>query len=166
LPYLLLTWFVWHVQRLLSREACCNEVAPGLWVGRRPSARELPPDVGLVVDLTAEFAAPRRIHHGRTYLCLPVLDAYAPSEEALRQLVQKVVAWPGAVYVHCAAGHGRSAMVAAAVLLTRGLAADVKQAEGLLRRARPGVRLTPAQRRLLRRLFAEAPPSSENRVVV
>ena len=59
LPYLLMTWTVWHVIRLLSRETCCDEVAPGVWVGRRPFVRDLPANISLIVDLTAEFPAPR-----------------------------------------------------------------------------------------------------------
>jgi hypothetical protein len=41
LPYLLLTWLTWHVVRLTSRKECCNEVVPGLYVGRRPIAAEV-----------------------------------------------------------------------------------------------------------------------------
>src|SRR5919202_869647 len=65
LPYLLLTWAAWHLQRALGREGCCHEVAPGLWLGRRAFVRELPPGVNLVVDLTAEFPAARGITQGR-----------------------------------------------------------------------------------------------------
>jgi protein-tyrosine phosphatase len=157
LPYLLLTWAVWHLHRKLGREDCCNEVAPGLWVGRRPFVRELPPGTSLVVDLTAEFPAPRGVRAGRTWLSVPTLDALVPGEQALREVVDKAAAWPGTVYIHCALGHGRSALTAAAVLMARGLAADARQAEAILRRARPGVRLNPAQRRLLERITAEAP---------
>src|SRR5207253_2722028 len=80
LPYLLPTWLAWHCFRLLSREACCNEVTPGLWLGRRAFDRELPPGIGLVIDLTAEFAAPRGVRSGREYHCVPTLDATAPDE--------------------------------------------------------------------------------------
>jgi protein-tyrosine phosphatase len=153
LPYLLTTWIIWHLYRLLTREPFAHEVAPGLWLGRRAFARELPAGVGLVVDLTAEFAAPRGIHVGRDYYCLPTLDTAAPDEAALRAAVEKVVAWPGTVYVHCAQGHGRSALLAAAVLVRRDLAADALEAEEMLRRVRPGVRLTRAQRRVLDRLL-------------
>jgi protein-tyrosine phosphatase len=157
LPFLLLTWGLWHLARLFSKEACAHEVAPGLWVGRRPFAHELPPDVGLVVDLTAEFIVARGVTTGRSYLCLPTLDALAPDEGAVRELVAAVAGSTTAVYIHCAAGHGRSAMVAAAVLLARGLAADAKEAEALLRKARPGIRLTPSQRQLLERLRSGGP---------
>jgi protein-tyrosine phosphatase len=154
LPFLLFTWAVWHAQRRLSREDCCNEVAPGLWLGRRAFFHELPPGIALVVDLTAEFPAPRALARGTPYLCLPTLDALAPSPDALRVAVERITATSGGVYVHCALGHGRSATVAAAVLLARGLADDVAHAEAVLRRARPGVRLMAAQRRVLERLAA------------
>jgi protein-tyrosine phosphatase len=155
--YLLLTWAVWHLQRLLSREPACNEVVPGLWVGRRPLARELPPGTDLVVDLTAEFPEPRGVVVGRSYVCLPTLDALAPPLAPMRELVKKVAAWPGTALVHCAAGHGRSAAVVAAVLLARGLAASPKEAQQLVRKARPGVSLNRPQRRLLEMLVPEHP---------
>jgi protein-tyrosine phosphatase len=164
LPYLLLSWLVWYLQCTLAREDCCNEVAPGLWLGRRAVARELPRGIDLVVDLTAEFAEPRGVARGRTYWCLPVLDACAPAAPALHDLVRKLAAWPGDVYVHCAMGHGRSALVVASVLLARGLAKDAAQAEEVVRRVRPGVRLGPAQRRLLAELASAANPDAASSI--
>jgi protein-tyrosine phosphatase len=157
LPVLLLLWGLWHLSRLVSRERCCNENAPGVWLGRRAFVRELPPGVVLVVDLTAEFPAPWGMREGRAYLTLPTLDCGVPDERAFREALERVNAASGAVYIHCAQGHGRSAVLAAAVLLERHLASDVRQAEAQLRRARPGVRLRPAQRRLLDRLFPQRP---------
>jgi protein-tyrosine phosphatase len=148
-PVLALLWAVWHLQRLLSRQPACHEVAPGLWLGRRPFARELPAGVALVVDLTAEFPAARGLTIGREYVVLPTLDGAAPPEPGFTALVERVAGSAGPVYIHCAMGHGRSATLAAAVLVARGLAADAHEAERLLRRVRPGVRLNPGQRRLL-----------------
>jgi protein-tyrosine phosphatase len=158
LPYLGLTWLVWHLNRAVSRERPCHEVAPALWVGRRPFAHELPPDVSLVVDLTAEFIAHPEVLRGRTYVCLPTLDLSAPEEKAFQHLVSRVTDWQGTVYVHCAAGHGRSAAVAAAVLIARGLAGSVEEAENVMRKVRPGIRLAPAQRSLLLRIIPPRPP--------
>jgi protein-tyrosine phosphatase len=154
LPYLIITWGLWRLLRSFSREPCCQEVAAGLWLGRRPLPEDLPPDIDLVVDLTAEFPEPRGVRDGRTYLCLPTLDTLAPDEGAFGELVRRVARWPGRAYVHCASGHGRSATVAAAVLIVRGLARDAKEAEALLRRVRPGVRLKKAQRELLAKVIA------------
>ena len=48
LPCLLAAWVVWHVARIVGREDCYNEAAPGLLVGRRPRSNELPNEVSLV----------------------------------------------------------------------------------------------------------------------
>ena len=162
LPYLLMAWTVWRAIRLFSREACCDEVAPGVWVGRRPLVRDLPANISLIVDLTAEFAAPRSLRRGRTYLCVPTLDATAPEETALRVIVEQITEWRGAVYIHCALGHARSAMTAAAVLIRRGHAEDAEQAVTAMRKSRPGIRLEKSQRRLLERMALSAmPPALE-----
>lgn len=157
LPYLLLTWLVWHIQRRMSKEPCCHEVAPHLWIGRRAFEAELPPDVSLIVDLTAEFPERSRVRAGRSYLCLPILDGLVPGEQELRQLVDKTATWSGSVYIHCALGHGRSALVAAAVLVKRELAADAKQAEAMLCQVRRAIYLKPVQRRLLERIVTMKP---------
>lgn len=158
LPYLLLAWACWGLIRLLSRETCCDEVSPGVWVGRRPFARDLPPDASLIVDLTAEFPSLRSVRRGRTYLCVPTLDATAPDEAALLAAVEQAAAWQGTVYIHCALGHARSAVTAGAVLIRRGLATDADHAVTLMRQARPGIRLEKAQRRLLERIAASGRP--------
>ena|SRR5438270_7865516 len=156
LPYLLGTWTIWYAIRLLSREKCCDEVAPGLWVGRRPLVRDLPADISLIVDLTAEFPAPRALRRGRTYLCVPTLDATAPEEDAVRAVIEQISAWSGAVYIHCALGHARSAMTAAAVLIRRGHAQDPEHAVTVMRKARPRISLEKSQQRLLERLVLPA----------
>jgi protein-tyrosine phosphatase len=149
-PVLSLLWAVWYLQKSLSAEPASHEVAPGVWVGRRPSARDLPTGVAHVVDPTAEFPAARGVVAGYAYRSLPTLDGVAPDDAGFRALAEFVAGLDAPVYLHCAMGHGRSATLAASVLILRGLAPDVRTAEEALRRARPGVRLTPAQRRLLR----------------
>jgi hypothetical protein len=160
LPYLGVVWLIWHFQRWLSTEDCCNEVAPGLWIGRRVFAREMPPGIALVVDLAAEFPEPRGVVRGWAYRSVPILDALAPPAPVLLNLVAEMAATPGPVFIHCAAGHGRSALVAAGVLLARELVPDAAQAMAMIRRARPAARLNAAQRRLLENLaptLAECP---------
>jgi protein-tyrosine phosphatase len=129
-------------------------------VGRRAGAHELPPGTTLVVDLTCEMWAPRRLSAGgRSYVCLPTLDGTAPDAidaDVVRTLAARIAAEPGPVYVHCAQGRGRSAAVVAAVLIARGDASDVEQAEAILARARPVVSLNAAQRAWLRRVTAES----------
>jgi len=149
-PFFAAIWLAWHLQRALSREPCYSEVASAVWLGRRCFANELPPEVGLIVDLTAEFPEPKPVREGRIYLCLPVLDASAPSLEDFQSLIQAIVSSHKPVYIHCAQGHGRSAMVAAAVLVARGDVATLDEAEGMLQSSRPAIKINGAQRKLLR----------------
>lgn len=151
LPYLVLTWLTWHVARLTSREECCNEVVPGLFVGRRPLANEVPTEVTLVVDLTAEFAEARAVRTGRHYLALPTLDTGVPSEGDFEQLVREVADWPGPIYIHCAQGHGRTGLVAAAVMIAKGHAATVEEAVVALMKARPRLGVGKTQMAFLKR---------------
>jgi protein-tyrosine phosphatase len=155
LPYLATTWAGWHVMRRLTREACCHEVAPGVWVGRRPLPGDVPANASLIIDLTAEFPAARAVRDGRAYLCVPTLDQMAPEETALRAAVEKAARWEGPVYIYCALGHARSALTAGAVLIRRGLAADAEEAVARMRKSRPRIRLQKSQRRLLERLTAQ-----------
>ncbi len=161
-PYLLSAWVAWRLHRLWMPGPCWVEVAPGLWMGRRAAAGELPEAAKWVVDLTAEFAEPREVVRRRRYRCLPTLDASAPPEEGFLALVRQIAGLEAGVYVHCANGRGRSAAVVAAVLVARGIAADARQALALLRRCQPKINLSSEQSKLLERaavrLAAEAPP--------
>ena len=138
----------------LTGEACWHEIIPGLFLGRRALGGELPAGVELIVDLTAEFPEPRIVRSTVDYRCLPTLDAFVPDLDRLRELVAEVAAFPGRVYVHCALGHGRSALVVAAVLLARGVAADPKTAVTMVRAARTSIRLNRVQLSSLRLLAA------------
>jgi protein-tyrosine phosphatase len=146
LPYLAATWGLWRVQRRIWRRPPSHEVAPRLWIGQRPLPGELPPGTTLIVDLTCEFRAHPGVLVGAEYRCLPTLDGRAPDGAALARLVAAIAAHDGVMYVHCAAGHGRSAVVVACVLLARGLATDADDALRMLRAIRPTVSLTAEQR--------------------
>jgi hypothetical protein len=152
-PYLLFTHGVWHVDRVLLGRRFCDEVAPGVWVGRRRwRGEDLPAGVTTVVDVTSEFCPPRGGHgEGVTYVCLPTLDGSASDDARLRDLVESLATTPGGVFIHCAQGRGRSAAVAAALLIRRGDAAGSDEAQALLRRARPEVRMNARQRAMVDR---------------
>jgi protein-tyrosine phosphatase len=157
-PYLAATWLLWYAQKTLTKEPIYSQIAPGIWLGRRCFAHELPPEVELVVDLTAEFAEPRQMREGRAYICVPTLDASVPSLEAFQKLIQRIIDFEGQTYIHCALGHGRSATVVIAVLVARGNALSLDQAEQRVKLARPGIGVNTAQRHLLQHWIAQSLP--------
>ncbi len=152
LPYLLYTWAIWHLSRILRREDCYNEISPGIYIGRRVLAYELPQHVKAIVDLTAEFPEPAGVRIGRQYLCLPTLDAGVPTDSEFKALLDTVMRISEPMYIHCAEGHGRSGTLAAAVLLLKGLAKDVEEAVIKLQAMRPAIRLKEKQKALVRRV--------------
>lgn len=150
-PYFLITWLVWRCLRL-GREPASNEVSPGVWVGRRPYPAELPEGVALIVDLASEFAAADGIGSRACYLSVPMLDGTAGDAAAVQELIVLLAAEKRGLFIHCAQGHGRSAMVASWLLLARGLAKDPEEAFAVVHRARPGAALNAEQRKRLAEL--------------
>ncbi len=147
IPFLAIMRVVHETHRLYSGERASDEIAPGLHVGRRPRRHELPAGVTLVVDMCTEFPAARDIASACDYVCVPTLDGAPPSPRELARAVEAVLAAKGPVLVHCAAGHGRSAMVALLASIVRGTWLDLDTAERAARAIRPGIRLNGPQRR-------------------
>ncbi len=141
-------WMILILGRRFVDEPIATEVSPGVWVGRRPNARDLPPGIAIVVDLCAEFPAARGVRDGRGYLAIPTLDTRAPKPAQIVAAVDAVEAAGGPAFIHCAHGHGRSATVAAAVLVRRGLA-TLDDVEAKLKSKRPRIGLNAHQRAAL-----------------
>lgn len=137
--------------RSLTSERVADEVAPGVWVGRRPRRDELPAGIAIIVDLCAELPAapgvPRGVP-GRGYLSVPSLDATSPTPAQIVRTVDAVLAAGGPAFIHCAFGHGRSATIAAAVLIRRG-DATLDNVEAMMQARRPRIGLNAPQRAAL-----------------
>jgi hypothetical protein len=154
-PFFALTDFSYRLSMHLSREAAYAAVGSNLYLGRRLTTREAKSVSWVaVLDLAAEMPETGPLRELRSYRSFPVLDATAMTLAQLRDAVAWANRQCGPVYVHCALGHSRSALVVAAYLLDRGLASCPKEAVRQLRALRPGVRLNRAQWKVLN-AFAE-----------
>ena len=162
LPFFVMTWLLWHLQIAVSRERRAVEVVPGLWLGRRCYGHEMPEGIGMVVDLTAEFAETSAVRNRRRYHCMPTLDALVPSRQAFEATIKAIGASDEPVYVHCALGHGRSAMVVVAALLDRGQAASLEDAVQKVKQARPGMEINRVQRTFLQQWWTSREASGSD----
>jgi protein-tyrosine phosphatase len=166
-PYFGLNALSFWLYRRSHRGPAYASVAPNLFFGRRLTTREAAEAKSLgwcaVLDLAAEFAEVEPLRRVPRYRSLPLLDATAPTEDQLRG----AVAWlresmqSGPVYVHCALGHGRTATVLLAYLLTAGRVSTIRDGLKLLRSLRAGAGLHRGQARLLRE-FEPRPESVDS----
>ena len=115
-PYLAGYRLTWMLVRLRERRRpAFRQAAPGLWIGRRLSRAEaglLPPDCH-VIDLCTEL--PETPPLRTAYSHIPLLDLHAPRPGQLRAVLGAIAQQHAAgrpVYVHCAMGYSRSALIA------------------------------------------------------
>ncbi|HEY6229206.1 MAG TPA: dual specificity protein phosphatase family protein [Verrucomicrobiae bacterium] len=147
LPLQIYSLVTLNLTRLIGNEPWISTVNEKLSVGSRPRGADNCAAFDTVVDLTAEFQETKRVRQRAGYFCFPILDASAPSAEAL---IAALNAMPkGRILIHCAQGHGRTGLFAAAWLLASGAAATANEALSILKIARPGIELNSLQMRCL-----------------
>ena len=147
LPLHLYTLGIWHLYRILNREAPTGEVSATLVIGRRLLASEVRGDFANYLDLTAEFNEPAHCRGLPGYQALPILDASVPRADQLDGLFSRLR--PGRTFIHCAQGHGRTGLVAAAFLIFSGEAPSAACALRRLQAVRPRLRLNRGQQAFL-----------------
>jgi protein-tyrosine phosphatase len=156
LPFLLYTWGVWHVTRFFSREPLYDRITDSVTIGRRMLPGESSEAFSNWIDLTAEFDEPEEFRQGTNYISLPVLDGGVPSVQELKEALDRMN--DGPTFIHCALGHGRSGIIALALLARDNPAASLEANLERLQKARPGLRLNGRQLRFIRRyLDAQRP---------
>jgi protein-tyrosine phosphatase len=153
-PYLLGHRISWLLQT--PGRTSCSQLLPQLWIGRQPGRRDIEElkkrGVTATLDLTAEFSEPSALRRGADYFNLPTLDLTLPDTDSLRravEIINQTSQRGGVIYVHCALGYGRAAVVAAAYLLASGRAADADDAMKQVQSCRPGCVFSPAAVALL-----------------
>lgn len=154
-PYHLLNALTLGLFRWKSAENAYDQITENIYLGCRLNRHDEPAIKRLqlksVLDLTcesSEIPALRQLN----YRCIPVLDQCAPPLESLQDGAHWIrqQAEIGPVYVHCALGHGRSAMFVAAYLLLVGKAPTPQEALEIIKMHRPQIELHPLQWELLK----------------
>jgi protein tyrosine phosphatase (PTP) superfamily phosphohydrolase (DUF442 family) len=154
-------WAADHLTRMATGAnlRCVSQITPGLHVGgqyrRRGWPRMAKRGITSVVNMrierddAADGIAPAR------YLYLPTVDDHAPTLEQLQQGVQFIaeeIAAGGGAYIHCGAGVGRAATMAAAYFVYEG--APPADAWRRVRQVRPFIKPTAVQMEQIERFAA------------
>ena len=144
LPYLIPLWSVWSILRWIQSESPYDRLTDTVFIGRRLLGHELPESIDHVIDLTCEFNEPQSLRSAN-YHSMQILDGFVPNSQQLKIWVAEVAALQGTVYIHCAEGHGRTGLFAAALLVQVGQSESVADALQFIQSKRPGVRLSSRQ---------------------
>ncbi|MGD8996739.1 MAG: dual specificity protein phosphatase [Anaerolineae bacterium] len=154
-------WATDHLVRIVTGAPIqsVSQITPQLHVGgqyrRRGWDYLTSRGVTAVVNMRIEFDDKEAGIAPQHYLYLPTVDDTPPSLEHLRagvDFIAEEIENGGGVYVHCGSGVGRAPTMAAAYLISTGLAPD--KAWATIRAIRPFVRPRPQQVAQLRQ-FAE-----------
>lgn len=129
LPWLLLTWIIFKLQILFSKENFADQIGEtNFWISRRPTSVESLEKFELVIDLTAEFFKDKT----NNYLCYPNLDGYS-----LKNLPDIIDFHSDKkTLIHCANGHGRSALFTAILLSEMKVTKNIQESLGLISKSR------------------------------
>ena len=151
-------WAVDHAMRAISgvNLRAVSQITPQLHVGgqyrRRGWPRMAARGITAVVNMRDEWDDNDAGISPSRYLYLPTIDDHAPTLEQLSEGVQFItdeIEHGGGVYVHCGAGVGRAAIMAAAYFVSAGMTPD--QAWARIRVVRPFIKPTQAQIEQLQR---------------
>ena len=167
-PFRGVSQVIYALARKGRREEVVCEVMPGVYLGPRlfdaERAKLEGRDVTVVVDLTSELPTSRtysrepfvRVSHA-------LLDRTFPRDADLDMLVDVVMGHlrdGRKVFIHCAFGRGRSALLACAVVYAAGYAASADEALARVKAARPAVSIRRDGVDVLRRFAARRPSVS------
>ncbi len=137
-----------------------SRVTPHLYVGGCIKARGWQRlhegGVDAIVNLRQERPVEKPGVAPAAYLCLPTQDDESPTLEQLEQgcaFIAQAIEQGRGVYVHCAGGVGRAPTMAAAFLVTTGVAP--LDALATIRQVRPFINPTRAQLEQLERFAAQ-----------
>ena len=151
IPNIVALWLFRRRDTIKAFQPITDRVWLGGRLGPKHATKLLGASIGAVLDVAAEFPETESLRRLAGYRSLPVLDSGAPSLEQLQAgvsfIAQEQRIHP--VYVHCAMGHGRSAVFVLAWLLQSGRVRDVADGFQQLRALRPGVGFSSVQQVLL-----------------
>jgi hypothetical protein len=129
--------------RLWTRNtSSANEIVDGVWIGRFPSRMDIKKHgFNTIIDMTAEFSAPRLHDKEVSWHSISNLDLLTPSSAVLIEVANLVEQKKnnGPLLIVCALGYSRSALALIAWLLLSKNVNTIDSAINILREKRPTV---------------------------
>ena len=145
LPWLLFQNIIWNIERLVSNENPYDRIdGTNITIGRRLQTDEYPNDIDVVVDLTCEFTEPKL--DSSAYINLACLDGVALNSSTRKEIRALLpIIENKNIYIHCAQGHGRTAMVAIEILILTNVCRSFDEAQQMVLRSRPKAKMSKRQ---------------------
>ncbi|MHA2218770.1 MAG: hypothetical protein ACXACY_22840 [Candidatus Hodarchaeales archaeon] len=149
LPWLVFQYLVWHIQYFISKENAFDKInGLDVYVGRRPRNINELPAVDLVIDLASEFVENKKVREEKEYLNVPMLDAKVPPKKLdLTDLIKRIK--EKTIYIHCAQGHGRTALFTSLLLKETGFVKTLSEGIEKIQYHRPLAKLNKKQNKFI-----------------
>lgn len=130
LPWLILTWNIFKLQILCSKENFCDQIEDtNIWISRRPTSKDDISKFEIIIDLTSEFLSYKT---NNQYISYPNLDGHILKNQPIISNFNK----DKKTLIHCANGHGRSALFTAILLKENGVCSSIKESLNLIIKSR------------------------------
>ncbi len=149
LPYFLIIYSIWFFKYKFSKENKYDFFFENYYIGKKLIYKDLPNDIEIVVDLTAELNEDYSIIQNKKYISFPILDASIPDEVDFYLFIKEVSKLRSNIYIHCAEGHGRTALVAIILYLIRNKKQSVEEAFEFIKGKRRKIKLNKEQESFL-----------------
>jgi protein-tyrosine phosphatase len=151
-PFLRMEEFIWRNFRTTQLIRKLQDPWNLIWSGEMGKlylgeslvhASQLPPKIDIVFDLTNEVEEnPTIVSSCNEYLCEPVWDQGLPTDiESYISKIKHVAERRGDHFIHCFMGRGRSVLAMIHILVARGIAPTVEDAQKIIYAGRPCVGL-------------------------
>lgn len=153
-PYFAMNWLALALLVVITKEDVFNHIEGKIYVGRRPLPWEVKrveaEGFTAILDVTSEFSGWARDPRC-AFLNIPVIDGTAPNQDTLMRGARWLEKHEGRgkVLVHCAVGHGRSALFAACFFSSKAPGRSANEIISILQQGRPGIRPKPEQLKAL-----------------